>query len=76
MFSHGMDLITATEFSPIIGLEVLFDELPLRDGLYEAAWNHEGGTEHVSFYTANLIKAFGEDWHRIWEEMTTKRLRS
>ena len=88
LFSHGMDLITAPEFSPITGIEILFEKLPPRDGLYKEVWSTEENQEKshykdktlnrefVSFHTANLIKAFGENWHEAWEKITAKRLRS
>ncbi len=88
LFSHGMDLIMPDEFTPITGIEVLFEEFPPKDGLFAKVWDTEENQEKshfkdkplqrefVSFHTANLIKAFGENWHETWEEMTTKRLRS
>ena len=76
MFSYGMDLITAPEYTMINGLEVLFEKLPDTDGLYQTVWDYQKQNTYTSFHTANLIKAFGEEWHEAWEEITEKRLRS
>ena len=76
LFSHGMDIIHPHEFCPYNGLEVLFDEIPKEEGLYKAAFNHWNGQDSISFHSLNLMKAFGEDWHKKWEELTLKRLKA
>ncbi len=72
MFSSGIDLISPNEYCPVDGIECLFEELPPRDVEYANAW--EGNS--VSFHTANLIRAFGENWYQSWSEITKKRLLS
>ena len=53
--------------TPVTGREFLFEWLPPREGAWNGAWSagHWGtsdGTGYVCFYSANLIRKYGEGW--------------
>lgn len=75
-FSVGPDCVEPASAGPVQGIEALFAWLPPHDGEYADAWRARyGGSEHVSFPVANMIRAFGGDWRERWEKMTERRLR-
>jgi len=67
--------------TPVSGREMLFSELPSRQGAMKAAWsaNHWGGrdgTEYICLHTANLIRKYGpEDWSARALERCLQRVR-
>ena len=72
-FSAGMDLVDpkASSFATdITRREYLFEELP-GDG---PAWLVPGKV--VSFYVANLVRRFGENWRAETEKHTVARLKN
>lgn len=71
LFSAGMDCIHPAEAMYVPGMEHLLPELPGKDGEFREAWVHRG----CSFGIANLIRAFGPDWHEKWAELTEYRMR-
>ena len=55
------------ETTPITGREYLYEWLPPHDGPLAAAWSRnqwglQDGTEYCCFYTANLVRKYGEGW--------------
>ena len=46
----------------------------LRTGKVNRGDYPKGDIEEFSFYTANLQRKYGEDWHEAWLEVTPKRL--
>ena len=70
-FSVGPDCIYPTSGGPIAGLEKMIEELPPKDGLFADCWSEN----HCDFFLANIIKAFGETWHKDWTKLTAHRLR-
>ncbi len=72
-FSSGMDLVGYKQGSygtDVTRREYLFQQLP-PDG---PAWLKPGKV--VSFYTANIMKRFGESWESDWSKHTIARLKS
>lgn len=72
------------------GLERLHEWLPPKDGAFSAAWSNaaavpqyavRNGSEGAekrdmfNFSRANLIRAFGENWHEAWTVITAARLK-
>ncbi|XEC92902.1 hypothetical protein AB6A23_16090 [Paenibacillus tarimensis] len=72
LFSTGMDCIHPSERMRISGMEHLIPPLPDQEGLFHEAWSPGG----YSFGIANLLRAFGEDWHEKWAKLTEYRLRA
>jgi hypothetical protein len=70
-FSVGPDCVYPSSAGPIGGFEKMIEELPPKDGLYAECWNKK----NVDFLKANLIKAFGETWHKDWTKLTAHRLK-
>ena len=73
LFSTGMDCIHPAEAMKVKGMEHLIPSLPNREGPYKDAWIGDDG---FSYGIANLIRAFGEDWHRDWMQLTEYRMKA
>jgi len=72
-FSAGMDLVAYNQDSfatDIAGREFLFQELPSEG----PAWLEPG--KIVSFYIANVMKRYGDDWTERWNRHIIERLRN
>ncbi len=74
--SSGFDCIGCHSAGRIDGKENLFEKLESEDGAYKDAWEINKGVKHYDFSIANLIRVFGENWKRSWEEITYKRIRN
>jgi hypothetical protein len=74
-FSIGVDCVNPSSSGPTENLESLFEELPDKNGEYEAAWGRRQNGDFC-FNKRNLIKAFGGNWHENWRELTAKRLKN
>ncbi|WP_138755018.1 beta-galactosidase [Paenibacillus sinopodophylli] len=72
LFSAGMDCIHPAETMKVTGMEHLLTELPSRNQEFSNAWGDQG----YSFGIANLIRAFGAQWHQKWMDITEHRLKS
>jgi hypothetical protein len=69
------------ETTPVSGREWLFEWLPPKDGPLAAAWSKDewggaDGTEYVCFHTANMARAYGDNWQQVCNERTARRLRA
>ncbi|MDQ6419677.1 beta-galactosidase [Paenibacillus sp. LHD-117] len=71
LFSAGMDSIHPAETMWVDGMDHLLPELPTREGEYRDAWRDRG----YSFGIANLILAFGDEWHKKWADLTEYRMK-
>ena len=72
-FSTGMDLVGHKQGSfatDVTRREYLFERLP-EPG---PAWLTPG--KNVSFYTANIMRRFGDGWEKKWQDHTVARLRN
>jgi len=72
-FSVGMDLVGYKQGSfatDVTRREYLFEELPAPG----PAWLTPG--KDVSFYTANIIRRFGEGWEQKWQDHIVARLQN
>jgi hypothetical protein len=72
-FSAGVDVCRPSAEGPVQGMEDLLDWLPEEKGGFAAAY--EGRRGGFSYLTANLIRAFADDWEFKWREMTSGLLR-
>ncbi len=86
-FSIGMDCVGSGEFTFVTGRDKWFEWLPaLNDPA--AVFYHTSGKAHsmaeaidgkgrtFSFYCANLLRKYGEEWRTEWRQMTANRLRN
>ena len=83
-YSIGIDIVSAGISGNVEGIEKLHEWIPPQKGEYADAWeeqtvydmvNPEGKQLNLlNFHTANLIRAFGENWHDRWTDITRRRL--
>jgi len=76
-FSVGPDCVIPGEGCRMEGLDGFFDELPPKEESFAPAWGHMdvmGASDYFNFGTANLIRAFGDDWWDKWAGITKNRL--
>ncbi|MBN1895704.1 hypothetical protein JW906_14520 [bacterium] len=72
-FSAGVDVCRPSAEGPVQGMEDLLEWLPEEKGGFASAF--EGRRGGFSYLTANLIRAFSDDWENKWLEMTSGLLR-
>ncbi len=87
-FSVGMDCVGMGEYTFVEGRSDWFEWLPREDevpfsGLYRRMSGAHSGAECIggqgrafSFYSANLMRKYGEGWPERWRETTYARLRA
>lgn len=87
-FSAGADCVGAWQHSFVTGRKAWFEWLPDEsDERFKPAYGYArnahsmaetigGEGQTFSFYTANLIRAFGPDWQGPWRDRTLARLRA
>lgn len=69
--SAGIDCIDAGEAGVLGGQEELFGWLPPKDdALFARAYQSGRGTETINFMQVNMIRVYGSEWSRKWEETT------
>lgn len=74
-FSHGSCCISpGSDLARIKGREYIFAALPPMTARKDD--NEEHGDHHMSFYTWNLTRRFGDDWYGKWIELTSARMKS
>ena len=75
--STGVDCLRSTSAGPVTGIEDLFEWLPAEDdSIYADAFGiHRRGMKQMDFYVANLIRAYGPEWHDRWTEVTADLMR-
>ena len=85
-FGAGMDCVRPGEEGPVNSIAPLFDWLPPVDGEFASAWHNverwakwEGFLQEdlwqFCYAEANLIRAFGENWHDAWLTITKSRMK-
>lgn len=86
-FSVGVDCVNLGELTFVEGRDGWFADLPARDQgvfapLYAQVKGAHSGAEKIggqgwafSFYGANLLRKYGEDWKAQWRENAYARLR-
>ncbi|MHC4592174.1 MAG: beta-galactosidase, partial [Planctomycetota bacterium] len=87
-FSTGIDCMISNQSTFVDQREGYFEWLPESDGAFKECYDfdpeplnnagplQETGGRTFSFYRANLVRKYGEDWHDKWMEMTFDRMRS
>lgn len=86
-FSFGMDCVGTWEQTFVDGREDWFEWLPKDGDPFGRLFGKVGGAHSMaepiggegktfSFYRANLIRKYGEDWAGRWLENTLRRLRA
>ncbi len=86
-FSLGVDCVGPDEYTFIEGRNGWFEWLPeegsplarftrYQQGVHSMAEPIGGKGRTFSFYCANLVRKYGEDWRKGWEGMTAARLRA
>jgi len=83
-YSIGIDIIGPGISGNVDGIGKLHQWMPPMKGEYADAWEQQtvydvvdpGGKSLnlLNFHTANLIRAFGENWHDQWTDITRRRL--
>ncbi len=83
-YSMGIDIIGPGIPGNVDGIASLHEWMPPFDGEYADAWVEQvvydittpqgKSLNLLSFHNANLIRAFGEQWHDKWTEITRRRL--
>ena len=86
-YSMGIDIIGQGIGGNVEGIRSLHEWLPAEDDAkYSDAWNKADYIQDIrsktgfstqnlfDFGVANLIKAFGEQWHENWSKITARRL--
>ncbi|MGK0281484.1 MAG: hypothetical protein ACI82O_001014 [Patiriisocius sp.] len=83
-YSIGIDILGSGVAGNVEGIEKLHEWIPSKKGRYSDAWEkttlhdieHPEGrsVDLLNFNTANMIRAFGKDWHDPWTRMTQRRL--
>lgn len=83
-YSIGIDIVGPGIAGNVEGIQSLHQWMPGKTGRYKDAWedhlisdiqNPTGkNVELMNFHTANLIRAFGQDWRQDWTRMTARRL--
>jgi len=86
-FSVGMDCVGTWEQTFVEKRETWFEWLPAKDdpfaeflgyqrGAHSRAEPINGEGRTFSFYRANLLRKYGENWPETWRDMTYKRLKA
>ncbi|MCX7872266.1 MAG: beta-galactosidase [Verrucomicrobiae bacterium] len=84
-FSHGVDCVRMTEFTPIEERESWFENPPWEKSEFKEFISssrpikgHYIGrnVRTFSFSAANLLRKYGENWREVYPELIHKRLRS
>jgi hypothetical protein len=88
-WSHGVNCVTANNgTTPITDREFYFADLPAREDARfrecygQGTWaphnyyEGRGVYQTFNFTQSNLIRKYGDDWFRIFSDLTHKRLRS
>jgi hypothetical protein len=74
-FSAGIDVMNPESSGPVSGMNDLLDWLPERKGVFAPAFGERGEKLSFSYYTANLIRAFGTDWEAEWRALAGNLMR-
>jgi len=89
-FSIGMDVVALVGATYVDGREFMFRDLPTPHGELAGHWSERDDRNGLwpepgrlfnhgrafNFYTANLERKFGPDWHERWREETVRRLQA
>ena len=79
-FTVGMDCVRIGEEGPVKSIENFFEWLPDEDGEFREAWSETRwwrdtmDKKQFSFQSANLIRAFGDQWVENWTKITEANL--
>jgi hypothetical protein len=74
-FSVGIDVMTPDAFGPVNGMTDLLDWLPDKKSVFAPAFETHQGWTSFSYYTANLVRAFGTDWEMKWRSLARNLMR-
>jgi hypothetical protein len=74
-FSTGIDVVNPESSGPVSGMKDLLEWLPDRNGIFDPAFEKRGEWISFSYYTANLIRAFGRDWEADWRTLTANLMK-
>jgi Beta-galactosidase len=87
-FSIGIDVVAASQATYVEGREFMFSDLAPPDGELAGHWSERDDRRGLGaqrgrsfdhggafdFYTANIERKFGADWHARWHEEAAARL--
>jgi hypothetical protein len=74
--SAGIDCIEPNATGVLSGQEELFGWLPPEnDSLFAGAYQGRQGAVSVDFLKSNLMRVYGDQWQKKWEEITTGLMR-
>jgi len=74
-WSAGVDCVRANIDSVYGGIADALSWLPDADSEFGPALGETHGQPLVDYLTANLVRAFGEEWHDQWEDVVFGQLR-
>jgi hypothetical protein len=75
-WSSGLDCVGVDTAANFNGLENALAWLPAPEGPFQEIYSErQKSMPHVNYLTANLIRAFGKDWHSKWAQITLGELR-
>jgi hypothetical protein len=76
-WSTGLDCVSVDTALFYAGLEKALSWMPDREGPFGSVYSdRRGGSPHINYLQANLIRAFGpDDWYARWSEIALADLR-
>jgi hypothetical protein len=75
-WSSGLDCVSVDTAACFSGLENALTWMPSRQGSFHEIYSERQRTmPHINYLAANLIRAFGKDWHTKWVQITLGELR-
>lgn len=73
-YSTGVNGVGTNSGTRVTGREDYFAVIP--PAAVSTAQGTRGGARQVSFYTANIVRRYGEDWRAAWASLTARRFAS
>ncbi|WP_339821329.1 hypothetical protein MKZ15_09000 [Paenibacillus sp. FSL R7-0216] len=76
-YSKGLDVVSSGEAGRIDGIEPCLEWIPEEEGPFRPAFQTGetlNGHRYYNYAVSNLIRAFGENYHETWSQMTRSRL--
>jgi len=74
-WSTGLDCVRANVKSVYGGIPAALSWIPDEDGAFAPALGETNGEPLVDYLRANLVRAFGADWHDRWADLVLGQLR-
>jgi hypothetical protein len=75
-WSSGLDCVGVDTTANYDGLESALAWIPDPKGTFQKIYStRQGAMPNINYLAANLIRAFGKDWHMKWAQITLGELR-